>query len=453
MKTVISKHAYRLICAMVQVAIAVLIFISFYKWHVADTAAILSDKGPAALLVAIYLLMYVFIGRTIHAFMIGVEQTEKVAASHVIAFFINWIIEVFATVTIIDNLKSFWYITGVYLLMTFIQSIISLVFVFSLTKLYHHLYPPLRLLMIYGDYENEVEDKMNSLTAKFHIEDSMSYREGLKAIKRSIGNYDAVLINDIPAKARNKVLKICFDMDKRVYFVPTISDVIIRSAEDMNLLDTPLYLCRNSGITAIEAIIKRFFDILISVIALIVLSPLMLIVAAAVKLEDKGPVFFCQERVTIGGRVFKMIKFRSMYENVEESGVARPAGENDDRITKVGRIIRTTRIDELPQLINIIKGDMSIVGPRPDCKENIDLFTREIPEFVLRTKVKAGLTGYAQVYGKYSTYPLDKLKMDVYYIMNYSLLLDFRIIVETLKIVFQKDSAQGLSEKRIEKFR
>ena len=192
--------------------------------------------------------------------------------------------------------------------------------------------------------------------------------------------------------------------------------------------------------------LKRFFDVFLSLIGLIVTSPILLITALAIKLEDGGPVFFRQERTTIGGKQFSILKFRSMIVDAEKDGRPHPAGEKDDRITRVGRFIRATRIDELPQIINIIKGDMSIVGPRPERIEHVKKYTEEIPEFELRLKMKGGLTGPAQVFGKYNTSPLNKLKMDLYYITNYSILLDLQILFETVKILVQKESTEGFSE-------
>lgn len=196
------------------------------------------------------------------------------------------------------------------------------------------------------------------------------------------------------------------------------------------------------------AFVEEIFDVLLSGIAIVILSPVLLIVSIAIHAEDGGPVFFRQERVTLNGKRFMILKFRSMIVDAEKDGRPHPAGEKDDRITKVGNIIRATRIDELPQLLNIFKGDMSIVGPRPERWEHDEMYAEDIPEWPLRLKVKGGLTGYAQVYGKYNTTALDKLKLDLFYITNYSLMLDIQILFETIKIIFQKESTEGFSEER-----
>ncbi len=281
------------------------------------------------------------------------------------------------------------------------------------------------------------------------IKESVYYKIDDEELIQKINNVDAVLVGDIPAEAKNSILKTCLEHQKRAYFIPKISDIIVRGAEELNLLDTPLFLNRNMGIGKFRGAVKRLIDIFLSIIALIIFSPFMLIIAIAIKLEDGGPVIFKQERCTLHNRRFMILKFRSMIVEAEKDNKPHPAEKNDPRVTKVGRFIRTTRLDELPQLINIIKGDMSIVGPRPERVEHVEKYTKEIPEFMLRGMVRGGLTGYAQVYGKYNTQPLDKLKLDLLYIMNYTLMMDLEIMLETVKILFRKESTEGFTEEKI----
>jgi lipopolysaccharide/colanic/teichoic acid biosynthesis glycosyltransferase len=190
-------------------------------------------------------------------------------------------------------------------------------------------------------------------------------------------------------------------------------------------------------------------DIVLSSIGLIFLSPLFLLITIGIKMEDKGPVIYKQKRLTIGGREFYVYKFRSMRVDAEQDGVARLACVNDNRVTVVGNFIRKVRLDELPQLFNILKGDMSIVGPRPERPEIAQQYEKEMPEFQYRLRVKAGLTGYAQIYGKYNTTPYDKLKLDLHYIQNYSLLLDIMLIFLTTKILFMKESTEGVTDHQV----
>ena len=192
-------------------------------------------------------------------------------------------------------------------------------------------------------------------------------------------------------------------------------------------------------------IVKRTIDIVCAGAGLIVLSPVFLITAICIKAYDKGPVFYKQVRLTKDHKEFEIYKFRSMIINAE-TDQARLASQHDDRITPVGKRIRALRIDELPQLINILKGDMTIVGPRPERPEIEKIYLEELPEFGLRLKVKAGLTGYAQVFGKYNTTPEDKLKLDLLYINQRSLLLDFKLIFYTIKIIFVPEATEGIDD-------
>ena len=219
---------------------------------------------------------------------------------------------------------------------------------------------------------------------------------------------------------------------------------MIRGDKTIPLFDTPLLLVKGTGLTPAQRVGKRAMDIILCAIAMIPAAPVMLLVAAAIKLEDGGPVFFKQKRMTRNGREFDILKFRSMIVDAEKYAGAVLATEHDPRITKVGRFIRATRLDELPQILNILKGDMSIVGPRPERKVLADEICKEVPEFAYRLKVRGGLTGYAQIYGKYNTSAYDKLRLDLMYIENYSLLLDIKLIVLTLRIIFSKDSTEGV---------
>ena len=228
--------------------------------------------------------------------------------------------------------------------------------------------------------------------------------------------------------------------------MPKISDIIIGGSYDINLFDTPIQLVNGTGLSASQRMVKRAMDIVLGSVAFIIASPIMLLVAIAIKIEDRGPVFFMQERVTRDGRLFKMIKFRSMIENANKVGEVKGTTKDDKRVTRVGTIIRRYRIDELPQLINIIKGDMSLVGPRPECREFHEKYCKEIPEFVFRNKVKAGLTGYAQIFGRYNTSAYDKVRLDLIYIEKYSLLLDIKLMLMTLRILLKKESTEGFDD-------
>ena len=293
---------------------------------------------------------------------------------------------------------------------------------------------------------NSLEKKMNRRSDKYQIQNTVDVKVGLEKLKTMMGEYDAVLICDVKTEMRNKILKFCFENSIRTYITPKISDIIVRSADNIHLFDTPLLLCRNSGLSFEQRVMKRIMDLIISIIILAVTSPFLIITAIAIKAYDGGPVFFRQKRCTLNGKVFNILKFRSMIVDAEKPGMVIPATDRDPRITPVGRVIRATRIDELPQLINVLKGEMSIVGPRPERIEHVQKYSEKIPEFSYRLKVKGGLTGYAQVMGKYNTTAYDKLKLDLMYIENYSIALDIKLLLMTIKIVFSKESTEGFDE-------
>jgi len=332
-------------------------------------------------------------------------------------------------------------------IMTLGQFVIICIWGYLANRLYRKLYPPRKVIMIYG--ERPVASLMNKINSRedcFKIGETMKVCTMTEDLKHKMLQYEGVFICDIPSKLRNEMLKFCYGSSIRVYSTPKISDIIIRSAESMHYFDTPLLLSRNDGLSVEQAVLKRIIDFSISLIMLIVTSPIFLVTALAIKLYDKGPVFFYQERCTKNGKVFSICKFRSMIVDAEKNGFSIPATDKDPRITPIGRVIRKLRIDELPQLLNILKGDMSLVGPRPERVEHVHLYSQSIPEFTYRLKVKGGLTGYAQVYGKYNTTAYDKLKMDLMYIQNYSLLLDIEILFKTIKILFAKESTEGFSQ-------
>lgn len=317
-------------------------------------------------------------------------------------------------------------------------------------KIYFLIYPPRRLIILYGSHQAaSLVLKMSSRVDKYMICESVSINEPKEKIKELILKYEGVIICDIPAEERNFYVKFCFENSVRSYIAPKISDIIIRGADDIRLFDTPLLLCRNYGLDFEQRILKRTFDIVFSLIALVLLSPFMLITALAVKLYDGGNIFYKQKRLTIDGKEFYIYKFRSMIADAEKSGTPQLASEHDPRITPVGRFLRKVRLDELPQLLNILKGEMSVVGPRPERPELTELYKKEMPEFEFRLKVKAGLTGYAQVTGAYDTSPYDKLKMDLMYIENYSFRMDLQIILMTIKTMLFPPETNEHSEEGI----
>ena len=326
---------------------------------------------------------------------------------------------------------------------------IAIIFVCSYCAniIYFKLYPARKMLAVFGKDNEDFSliNKFAKIPERFKIEKGFSVEgKDMMEIQLQIDKFDAVLITDFDKSIKESVLRYCYAKKKRTYILPSSTDVVISTADPIQIFDTPVLLCHNRGLTIEQAALKRFFDIVFSAIGIVITSPLLLLTALFIKIEDGGPVFFLQNRVTKDGKIFNILKFRSMIVNADKDG-AKKAETNDNRITKVGKFIRPFRIDELPQLINILLGDMSLVGPRPERLQNVYDYTNLYPDFDLRHRVKTGLTGYAQVYGKYNTSPADKLKMDLMYIEKYSFVLDIKLLAMTFKILFLRESTEGFS--------
>ena len=331
------------------------------------------------------------------------------------------------------------------ILLLIAQIVIIILMMYLMSHVYFSLYKARRVLAIFEHgNQNDIIKKVQIIRERFQLTKGITTDRGLEAIKREVDGYDTVLICDFDPTMKSEVLKYCYAKNKRIYLLPSSADTILNGSYQVQVFDTPVLFLHNGGLSMEQRIIKRIFDILLSLLGIIVLSPIMLITAIAIKLTSKGPIIFKQKRITRDQKEFCIYKFRSM--KVSDTNEVKKTTVDDDRVTVVGKIIRPLRIDETPQLFNILFGDMSIVGPRPEMKELVDDYSAKLPEFNLRHKVKAGLTGYAQIYGKYNTTPQNKLNMDLYYIEHYSLLEDVKLIAMTLKILFLRESTEGFSE-------
>ena len=391
-------------------------------------------------LMGIYSVLLIVLVYSYDGFKFGYLKLFDVAVSQWIAVFIANFITYFQLCLIANVMVS----PLPMLLLTVLSAIICFVCVLAYTAIYHRIYSPKNMVMVFGNRDAvSLKFKMETRTDKYAVNKLLPIELGLEKICAEIVKYDAVVINDVPSQIRNDILKFCYKQRIRTYIVPKLSDIIVRGAQNISLFDTPLLLVRSKGLTVTQRAIKRLFDVLLCCIAMLPAVPIMLIVALAIKLEDGGPVFYRQKRATISGNVFEILKFRSMIVDAEKEGKSIPATGHDPRITKVGRFIRATRFDELPQILNILKGDMSIVGPRPERVEHVEQYGKDIPEFDFRLKVKGGLTGYAQIYGKYNTSAYDKLRLDLMYIENYSFLLDVKLILMTIRIMMKRESTEG----------
>lgn len=404
------------------------------------------NKGHI-LLICIYAALLILMNKMYGGMKIGYYRNAEVIFSEVFSLLIVNVI------TYLQNSVMSMYLLPLKptLKMTIYQGTMAVLWTVVATSIYKAIFSPRKLLLIHGDRPvDDILNKFSSRKDKYSIEKCINISEGVgKVCVEATQRYDAVVIWDIDVETRNEIMKFCYGKRIRVYIMPHISDVIMKGADMLNLFDTPIFLTREYVLTMDQRFVKRLIDLVCAIILTVLTSPIMLITAIVIKMYDGGPVLYKQVRVTRDDKEFKIMKFRSMRVDAEKDGVARLASKNDSRITPVGKFIRKVRIDELPQLFNIIKGDMSFIGPRPERPEIIEQYLEEMPEFAFRTRVKAGLAGYAQVYGKYNTTPYDKLKLDLTYIENYSVWMDVKLMLLTLKILFSADSTEGVDSQQV----
>ena len=393
------------------------------------------------LMIAVYAVLLIFFEQMYGGFKVGFYKKWNVIYSQILALVIVNVITYLQIALIDKRFHSLTLMGGI--LVT--EIMVAVIWAFAFQFIYSRLFPRRHMLLVYGERPIfHLMQKISTREDKYQICNIIHYEEGVDEIMRLVDQYDAIIIGDIPAHERNQLLKRCFGQGIRTYTVPKISDIINRSSDDLNLFDTPLLLSRNEDLKIEQLFAKRMMDVVCSFLGLLISSPFFLIIAFLIKATDRGPVFYKQIRLTRNGKEFEIYKFRTMIQDAEKDGHARLASEHDDRILPVGRFLRATRLDELPQLINVLKGEMSMVGPRPERPELAAEIEKELPEFPYRLKVKAGLTGYAQIYGKYNTTAYDKLKLDLTYIRKYSFFLDLKLIIMTPKIMLMKESTEGV---------
>ena len=437
------KHTIRAVEGFFEILVlAVAYYLVWRKGYDLGVFPAYYGKGKYVL-IGVYALLILALFRNFDGFKFGYMKLFDVIVSQWIA-------------VIIANFITFWQLCLIanvlitpipILVLTLIDAVVVFVCAYLYTAIYHHLYVPKNMVMIYGSESAlTLKIKMDTRKDKYRITRLIHVDAGVDAICSELLKYDAVIINDVHAEIRNDILKYCYRNGIRTYVSPKITDIIVRGGTSISLFDTPLLLVRSKGLTTTQKFVKRIFDITLSLLSMVVVLPTMLVVAVAIKIEDGGPVFYKQKRLTLNGKEFDILKFRSMVVDAEKDGKSQPATDCDPRITKVGSVIRSLRIDELPQILNILKGDMSVVGPRPERVEHMEEYGKDIPEFDFRLKVKGGLTGYAQIYGKYNTSPYDKLRLDMMYIENYSLLLDVKLVLTTLRILLNKESTEGFDK-------
>jgi len=390
----------------------------------------------------LYLLLFVLFGRLFDSFGIGNTTTTDLFLSYTLTLIIcNFVVYIILCLITLRLIPA-WPI----ILMQAIETLTIALLLFVENRYTRDNFPPVKVIAIYGEEHygligklNNVRDLSMSVIRKYDLNDFDFDR-----FDELTDGADGIVTLDVHHENKKKLFKLCYEKRMLVYDVPSITDMFLASSDILHIVDSPILKINKYGPNELESIFKRLIDILGSLVLIILTSPIMLGVAIAIKIQDGGDILYKQIRLTKNEKEFKILKFRSMIMNAEKKTGAVLAKQNDDRITPVGKFIRKTRFDELPQLINILKGDMSFVGPRPERPEIYDEICKTMPEFRFRLVVKAGLTGYAQIYGKYNTSLRDKLLLDLYYIENYSLIDDIKFILMTLKIVFNKEATEGV---------
>ena len=400
--------------------------------------------GWKGILVVILLFVVLFIafGRTYSSFRISVSSAFEIVYSQLLALFFTDAVLFFVIFLLAKRLPVLWPL----LLLLSVQVIGVIIWSVLAHRGYYKRLSPSRTLIVW-DMRESLADVINAygMDKRFSVVNNLYVIDCIKNIPKALDGIDVVFLCGIHSHERNQIVKYCVINGIRAYVIPRIGDVIMSGAEPIQLFHLPMLALEKYNPSPTYLAIKRLFDIVASGLGLLILSPLLIIVAILIR-RDGGTAFYKQVRLTKNGEKFELYKFRSMRMDAEKDGVARlSSGDKDDRITPIGRVIRKCRIDELPQLFNILQGTMSVVGPRPERPELAEFYQQEMPEFRLRLQTKAGLTGRAQVFGKYNTTPYDKLLMDLQYIANANIAEDLRIMFATIKILFLPESTEGVA--------
>lgn len=411
----------------------------YYTFHVAMP---LGWSGKLVV-VLLYAALYIALGNVYEAFQISSQKIASIVFSQMLAAMIAdgliYLLICLLAKRFCSLIPGIAAIAG--------QLVVSALWTFCAQKWYYKTFPPLATAIVY-DMRPGIEEMIreDNLEKKYNVKITLDIQKCLKNME-VLRQIDVVFLGGIHSHERNKILKYCVEHDIDVFVLPRVGDLMMDAARPTHMFHLSVLKVGRSMASPEYLFVKRAMDIVLSLIALLITSPFFLVISAAIKATDGGPVFYKQCRLTKDGRRFDIIKFRSMKVDAEKDGVARlSTGETDDRITPVGRVIRKFRLDELPQLINILKGDLSICGPRPERPEIAAQYCETLPEFALRLQVKAGLTGYAQVYGKYNTSPYDKLQMDLMYIAHQGILEDLKLMLATVKVLFIPESTEGITE-------
>ena len=326
-----------------------------------------------------------------------------------------------------------------------IQMLVVAVFTYGGTWIYFRIVPPEDCLVVRGSGDlTHLIKGVEKYRKQYRITKVMDKDD--PGLLEEILHHDSVFLSGLDAKESAVLLEYCYSKRRNVYRTMEVPDLVTQTSEILLLEDESVIRSSVKEKSMHQRIVKRLADIVISAMGLVITSPLLLICAILIKAEDGGKVIFSQNRVTISGRFFKLYKLRTMREDAGEELVR----GGDDRITKVGRFIRKFRIDEIPQFVNVIKGEMSVVGPRAEMADRVYMNAQEMPEYLYRYRMKAGITGYAQIHGKYNTSPKDKLLLDLTYIQTFSLWNDFKILFQTMFVLFRPEKSTEAYDEQAE---
>lgn len=426
---------------MLYCSVFAIFFISFSRehWQVLNLSRTMGVTMLTFVFVGVLLLM-VYGG-----YDIGKRKSKPIIYSIMLATFITdiatWIMLGIMNTNPDNNANFKLENPDIMLFVMVMQFVTIVIFAYLGNFIYFKIYDPEKCCIITSNRDNagRLFRAIEKFKKQYNVVFVDEYTDN--RIYKHIDRVDTIFLHEVPAAEREAIIEYCYKNFKNIYYTPEIADIVQINARHTILDDVSLVAAPVRELTLEQRAIKRFTDVIISLIAIVISSPIWLVCAIAIKACDHGPIFYRQNRVTKNGKIFTVLKFRTMRVNDDNHSVT----ADDDRITSVGRVLRKYRIDELPQFINILMGDMSVVGPRPEMIENVYNYTTELPEFEYRLRVKAGLTGYAQVEGKYSTSPKDKLMMDLMYIENYSFLKDIKLIMMTVIVLFKKDSTEAFN--------
>ena len=445
------RKCENLIVLLFKIIVYMALFLSFYGLYAIKNWQL---RGPSRTM-AVVILSYLFGG---YLFMkiygnydIGKRKSKPIiislalvsAMTDIFAYIMLTVMRTSSETDVKVTFDQPWLLLIVFAL----QMIIIEIGVYGGNFIFFKIHDPERCLIVTSSERSrhEIARSVGKYKLQFEICKEVDYTD--PNLRELLPKYDTVFVYDVPIKERTQIVEYCYQNMKNVYISPEMADVVERNSTHVMLDDVSMFQLSSLGLTTEQRVVKRTFDIVVSTVALIVTFPIVLVAAIAIKSYDHGPIFFKQNRATRGGKIFSVYKLRTMHENSENY----LSVVNDDRITPVGSVLRRFRIDEIPQFINVLRGEMSVVGPRPEMLANVFIYTNDLPEFEYRLRVKAGITGYAQIAGKYNTSPKDKLVLDLMYIEEYSFWLDVKLIFQTLIVIFKKDSTEPFNNEYEEK--